>query len=233
MYEGQKVVAVVNAAGDQRGLGLLPLGERPLLWHLIKRIQSASTVDEILVLIDDDDQQIPALLEWMGAQGVRTARAWGPDLLEQTYQALITDPPQVVAPIGVERPLFSPPLLEMMIRHLIDSGLDAVDAAAEKTGMTPGLDISVLRFQALVDAHLLALAPELRQETTRFIMERPQAFRVSYLQPPQPLCSQVRLLVEDEEDYEQMRHIYKALYRPGELVDSEQVVEWLGRRAVA
>lgn len=233
MYKGQKVVAVVDGTQERGQQALWPLGERPVLWHLLTRLESVPSVDEVLILVDEGEQEIPALLGWMGVEGVTIFYGGGGDILERVYQALSPDPPQVVVPLGVERPLFSPDYLEVMITYLIDAGLDGVHAAPEKTGITPGLDVQALRYQALVDAHLLALDPRMREEIARFIMERPQAFKVSEIQPPQSYCSQIRLLVEDEEDHEQMRQIYRAFYRPGELIDCTRVIEWLGRREVA
>lgn len=234
MYEGQKVVALIDGTGERGRQALWPLGERPILWHLITRLKTAPTVDEILVLIDEQEQELPALLEWMNEENLRVYRSSGGDLLERAYEALLDEkPPQVVVSVAVNQPLFSPTYLEKMIAHLIDAGLDALESSPAATGITAGLATQVMRYQALVDAHLLALASQMRQELTRFVLERPQAFRVSTLQPHHSLCSEIRLLVEDEEDLEQMRQIYRALYRPGEIIDCTRVVEWLGRRAVA
>lgn len=235
MYKEQRITAVVQARmGSTRlpGKVLMALGGRPVLWHVIERLQTVDLIDQIVVATTEHqrDEPIVDFVRWLDAPNTRVFRGPEDDVLERFYRALRDDPPQVVARVTADSPLVCPEHLQQMIRHLVDRDLDGVDAHHDQCGLTLGFGSEVYRYRALLDAHLLAVRPEEREHVSLFIKKRPQAFRVAYPRPERRLCSQARLTLDYPEDYELLYQIYEALYRPGRPVDCRRVLEWLERR---
>lgn len=235
MYQGQKIVAVIQARmGSSRlpGKVLKPLCDRPVLWHIIERLKRVDLIDAIVVATSDrrQDDDIIDFLEWLDDPMVRAFRGSHEDVLDRLYQALCQDPPDVVVRVTADTPLISPDHLRRLVIHLVEEGLDGVDAHQDTTGLSLGFGSEAYRYQALVDAHLLAVHPEEREHVSLFIKNRPHAFAVDYPEPDPALQANLRLTLDYPEDYELLRIVYRALYRPGEIIDCRQVVQWLESR---
>lgn len=235
MYREQRIVGVVEARmGSKRlpGKVLMALADRPVLWHVVERAGSVDVIDEVVVATTTSgrDDTIAEFVDWLDDPAVRTFRGPEDDMLERYYLALRDDPPDLVVRIPANAPLVSMRYLRRAILHLVDGDLDGVDSDPKQTGLTPGLGCEAYRYQALVDAHLLAVRPAERQTVPLFIRNRPHAFRIDYPPPCHNLCSPFRLSLECQEDYQLLRRIYRALYRRGKPIDCEQVVRWLGMR---
>ena len=235
MDQGQEIIAVVQARmGSSRlpGKVLMPLKDRPALWHIVQRIKSVELIDRIVVATstESDDDPIVDFLEWLDDPMVRAFRGPHTDVLSRFYLALCDDPPEVVVRVTGDNPLVSMSHLERMIKKLVDEDLDGVDAHYEKTGLTRGFGSEVYRYQALVDAHLLAVDPEEREHVSLFIKRRPHAFEVAYPEPDPELCSDLRLTMDYPEDYELLDAVYRAFYRSGERLECRRVLQWLRER---
>ena len=235
MYRKNRVVAVVRARMNSAGLFgsvLMPLAERPVLWHVIRRLRSLPLIDEIVVATGRcrEDDGVASFVEELGDPVVRLFRGPEEDVLERYYLALSEEPPDVVADVRGGAPLVCISYLMEMICHLIEGELDGVVARGDRSGLTSGFEADVLDYQALVDAHLLAADSRERREASLFIRRRPQAFRLGIVEPEPELCSDFRLALEYSEDYLLLRELYDELYQPGEVVGCRQALEWLRSR---
>ncbi len=76
-----------------------------------------------------------------------------------------------------------------------------------------GLDVEVVRFEALADAWREASRPADREHVTRFIRNHPEQYSQGDLTGA-PDLSALRWTVDEPEDLELVRFIYQALY-PG------------------
>ncbi|RAL20713.1 spore coat protein [Lujinxingia litoralis] len=235
MKERAKVVAVVQARMSSErlpGKVLMPLAGRPALWHIIERLKRVRALDEVIVATSDrsEDDPIASLIEWLGDPKVSLFRGSRDDVLSRFYLAVVDRDPEFVVRITGDTPLVCVEHLERMLEHLRSGGVDGVDGHHGRTGLTLGFGSEVYRTGALIDAHLLAMRPEEREHVSLFIKERPEVYRVEYLEPDPALCSGFRLTMDYPEDYALLREIYAALYRPGDIVDCQRVLEWLHRR---
>ncbi len=210
----------------------MPLCHRPVLWHVIERLRAVGCVDDIIVAtsVAPVDDAIVRFVEGLDESDIRCIRGSEEDVLERFYLAICRHSPDVVARITADSPLLSVRHLRRMLTHLVDHQLDGVDAHHHKTGLTLGFGSEAYHYQALVDAHLLAVNPVEREHVSLFIKKRPYAFRVAYPEPRTALCTDFRLTLDYPEDYRLLSAIYDALYEPGTVVDCLQVVQWLRRR---
>lgn len=235
MYRGRRIAAVIQARmGSTRlpGKVLMPLCDRPVLWHVIQRLKAVGCIDDIIIAtsITAEDDSIVRFVEELDDPAVKYLRGPEDDVLERFYLAICQNTPDVVARITADSPLLSIRHLRKMLTLLVDRQLDGVDAHHHQTGLTLGFGSEAYHHQALVDAHLLAAKPAEREHVSLFIKERPYAFRVEYPEPHTALCTDFRLTLDYPEDYRLLCEIYDALYRPGEVIDCLQVVQWLRHR---
>ena len=232
MDKGRKVVAGVQARmGSSRlpGKVLKPLAKRPVLWHILQRLERAKYLDEVVVATGEGrgDDEIAGFLEWLQPEGVRLFRGSEEDVLERFYLAVRRSHPDLVVRVTGDTPLLCTEHLDQMVKHVVETGCDGADAHHEATGLTLGFGSEVYSHQALVEAHLLAREPREREHVSLFIKERPELYDISYLQPEPELCSKYRLTLDTEEDYQRLDRLYRLFYRPGEVVDCRTVLTWL------
>lgn len=235
MIRTRRIAAVIQARmGSTRlpGKVLLPLCGRPVLWHVIERLKAVGGFDGIIVAtsVAAADDAVARFVDELADPMVHCIRGPEDDVLERFYQAICQDSPDIVARITADSPLLSIRHLRELIIHLVDRQLDGVDAHRDRTGLTLGFGTEVYHHQALVDAHLLAADPDEREHVSLFIKRRPYAFDVEYPRPPARLCTDFRLTLDYPEDYRLLGRIYEALYRPGDVLDCVEVLQWLRHR---
>lgn len=234
MYRDHRVVAVIQARMGSKRLQnkvLLSLRGRPVLWHVIDRLQRIPWFDR-LVVATSTHRRDDVLVNYVAALDdpqVEVVRGPERDVLARFYRALESFDCQAVVRVTADSPLLSVKHLDRMIARLVDGDLDGVDAHRDRTGLTLGFGTEIYRRQAIVDAHLLAVRPDEREHVTLFVKRRPSAFRIEYPTPDDELCSNYRLTLDYPEDYRLLRRIYRQLYRPGEIVDCRRVIRWLDR----
>ena len=237
MIANQRVVAVVQARmGSSRlpGKVLLPLANRPVLWHILERLDSLAVLDEIVLATsrEPQDDSIARFADYVLERQAlrhpfRLFRGAHEDVLARFYQALEPDPPELVVRVTADTPLIATCHLQRMIEHLVYTGVDGVDAHHGATGLTLGFGAEVYRYQALKDAHLLAMNDEEREHVSLFIKRRPQAFAVHYLKPSPELCSEHRLTLDTDDDYRRLAALFEAHYRPGQPIDCRALLRAL------
>lgn len=234
MYRGRRIAAVIQARiGSTRlpGKVLMPLCDRPVLWHVIERLEATTVIDQIIVATSTSaaDDSIVRFVDELDDPKISYVRGPEDDVLERFYIAICRHNPDVVVRVTGDSPLLSIRHLHTLVTRLVDGDLDGVDAHHHNTGLTLGMGTEAYHHQALVDAHLLAARPTEREHVSLFIKERPYAFRVEYPEPPPALCTDFRLTLDYPEDYYLLTRIYDALYEPGGVIDCLETVGWLRR----
>ncbi len=232
MVGGREVVVIIQARmGSSRlpGKVLKPLADRPVLAHILERVQAMKGVDQVVVATGEgpSDDKLAAFVEEQ--RGVGLVRGDEEDVLGRYYQGLMEVAPraEVVVRITGDSPMVCIPWVERGIELLVHGGVDGVDLSTEATGLTRGFGAGVYRRQALIDAHLLANDRREREHVTLFIKRRRAAFEVMVPRVEQGLQSEHRLTLDFAEDYAVLQRLYEALYRPGEPIDCRRALRWL------
>ncbi|MBM3946471.1 MAG: spore coat protein, partial [SAR202 cluster bacterium] len=150
-----KVVAIVQARmGSSRlpGKVLLPLGGRPVLWHVTQRLAAARSLDGTLIatsVLPLDDAIADAAASW----GVPWCRGSEGDVLDRYYQAACQAAADVVVRLPADKPLLHPGLVDEAVAEHLRVGADYTSntPADFPKGMTYpyGLEVEVVGFPAL------------------------------------------------------------------------------------
>ena len=137
------------------------------------------------------------------------------------------------APSAVVRLTGDCPLADWaVINSVIDAFLSAdVDYASNISPPTfpDGLDVEVIRYQALLDADAEAELPNEREHVTPFIRNRSKRFASTNVRSPVDLSS-LRWTVDEPADFEFVKSIYEALYPSKKAFDSADILSLLKAR---
>lgn len=191
------------------GKTLLPLAARPLIQHVVDRISACETIDQVVLATTDSPADDP-LVEWATAAGVVCFRGSEEDVLGRYFAAAQACGATIVARVTADDPFKDPQVTDMVVRHLLEHGLDF--AYNNKPPTFPeGLDAEVFTFAALESAARDATDPFEREHVTQYFYRHPELFRQENV-PCERQLSHLRWTLDTEADYRMAQAVYDRLY---------------------
>lgn len=208
------VVALVQARmGSSRlpGKVLADIEGRTMIDRVVARTARASLVDEVVVLttVSPADDAVAAHCEHAG---LRCLRGSEEDVLDRYYQAtrqLGADP---ILRITGDCPLIDGEIIDRAIEVFRGSSLDYVSYEWPEATFPRGLDVEVLRADALTAAWQESDESADREHVTRFIYRHPDHFQLGGFAHGENL-SNLRWTVDAPADLEFVRAIYREFGR--------------------
>lgn len=197
--------------GSQRlpGKVLLPLGGKPMLHVLLDRVQAARQVDEIVVATStharDDVIERAASERSTDEAAIFVCRGSEDDVLGRFYGAACERGAERILRVTADNPLFDVETADALI-ELVGGSCDYAANNLRRT-YPYGLDLEAFTFTALEQAHHEAEESFDREHVTPFIRRHPQRFPQRGIELEHD-HSQVRLTVDTEEDYRNMKAIF-------------------------
>jgi len=184
------------------------LGE-PMLARQVERLLRAETLGDLIVATSEnkEDDAIGALCREIG---VRCFRGSLDDVLDRFYQCALKDNPDHVVRLTGDCPLADPDIIDQVVRFHLDGDYDYTSNVLPPT-WPDGMDVEVMRFECLADAHGEAALPAEREHVTPFIYNHPERYRIGNFTRENDL-SEHRMTVDEPEDLEKVRRIYGLLY---------------------
>ncbi len=212
--------AIIQARCDSTrlpGKVLLPLRERPMLWHVVQRVRTAPGVEEVVVATSDRDADAP-IRDFCRAHDVRCFSGSKDDVLDRFYRCATEYGANPILRITADCPLIDPILIGRVLQCFRAGGYDhfglAAGAGAVHMGdgrFPDGLDVECFSLQALEEAWKSASSEVDREHVTPFIWKNPKRFELGVLLADRDY-SQFRWTVDNPEDLEVVGRIYAALY---------------------
>jgi spore coat polysaccharide biosynthesis protein SpsF len=214
------VVALVQARmGSTRlpGKVMLPLGGTPVLTHDVRRLRAAETVDEVVVATTSEPRDDIVAREAFRA-GATVRRGSEDDVLGRMYDAatsLDIDPNVIVRATG-DDPLVAPAVVD----RVVESVEDGANYAANTLNRTfpQGLVVEAFDAESFETVERRSDEPHQREHVTQFYLERPDTFDLRnvtwgdvYDWSPPLGRGEVRLALDEPNDYELLRRIYSGL----------------------
>lgn len=224
-----KVVAIVQARlGSTRlpGKVLKDIEEKPMLWHVFHRLQSAQEVDE-LALATTTSPQDDQLEQFAQGLGLACFRGEEEDVLSRYLGAAVEFKADIIVRVTSDCPLIDPLIVDSIIKGHLDSNADYTSNTLKRT-YPRGLDTEVLSFRTLERAYKEASKQYEREHVTPYIWQHPELFKLHNVEAEGKLRRpDLRLTVDTEEDLELICEIYKQLYQDNNLFTIEQVIDLL------
>lgn len=205
------VVAVIQARmGSTRlpGKVLADIEGQPMLARVVERARRARNVERTVVATTTDpaDEPVVALC---AARGYEFTRGHPTDVLDRYLQAARETAAQVVVRITADCPLIDPEVVDRTVEAFL-AAWPEVDYASNRIVRTYpiGLDVEVVRREALERAAVEAREPYHREHVTPYFYEAPGRFRVVSVEAGGDY-GRLRWTVDTPEDLAFVREVYR------------------------
>ena len=206
------------------GKTLIDICGKPLLAHIIQRVQRSAYVDHIVVATTTDPEDLP-ILTLAKRLCVTSFTGNAADVLDRFYRAAVYSAAEVLVRVTGDDPFKDPTVMDKAIAYfLAHQSLDYVSNTLVPT-FPDGLDVEVFSFDALECAWRDARLPSEREHVTPYIWKNEGRFKIANITHHEDL-SHLRWTLDYEEDLRFARAVYSRLYR-GDVFPMEEVLDLL------
>lgn len=210
------VVAVLQArTGSSRlpGKVMADLAGEPLLARVIERAQAVPGVQTVVVATTAAERD-RSILDLAKACGAKAYAGSEEDVLDRYYQAVRQLGGEVVVRLTGDCPLLDPRVSARVLERFLKGDVDYASNTLVPT-FPDGLDTEVFSFAALERAWRESVLASEREHVTPYIWKNPSKFRLAGI-TDEVDRSGLRWTVDEAQDLEFVRAVYKHLYRDGE-----------------
>lgn len=222
-----RVVAIVQARmGSARlyGKTLATITSKPMLAHVIERLKGSRLLQGIIVATTTKEADDP-IVELAEKLRVYVFRGSEDDVLDRYYQAFQKCPADIIVRISSDCVLADPRVIDKVISYYLKENYDYAANTLKRT-YPDGLDVEVFSFKVLEKTWREARWVSEREHVTPYIWKNPSKFRLANVENSVNL-SHLRWVVDEKEDLEFVRQVYKHLYEEGRIFYMEDILELL------
>jgi N,N'-diacetyllegionaminate synthase len=224
---GLKTVALIAVRMHSTRLprkALLPLAGRPAIEHLIERVKRAKAPSAVVLCTSTHPDDV-VLVEVAEKMGIKWFRGSEDDVMLRFLDAASREAADLVVRITGDDLLIDPDFLDRTVAYHLEKNADYTSCS----GLPKGMETEVVSVSALKKAHELAEDPSFSEYMTHYL-RRPDIFRVSDMPVEERYRRSFRLTLDMEEDYRLLQMLFDHLYRPGKVMTTEEIIEFLDSR---
>ena len=233
------IVAVIHARmGSTRlpGKVLMPILDKPMLWHLVNRLEQVPDISKIIIATSNKIQDIE-IKEFCRKHNFPVFCGDEHDVLDRFFQTVKeTNATEVIRVTG-DCPLIDPGIVSELI-HLFQSqqldfcGVATGAGVAAEQGINrypDGLDTEIMKYEVLEQAWSEATQQFEREHVTPFIWKQPTRYNIGTLYAKDNDYSDYRWTVDNQEDYDLICWIYGKLYPANSNFGLVDIIKLLNR----
>lgn len=212
-----KVVTVIQARmGSSRlpGKVMLPLAGKHVLTHDVRRTSSSTVVDDVVVATSRKDSD-DIVARYGSRSGATVHRGSETNVLSRVFEAADRVNADVVVRVTGDCPLVDPETLTDVTQPILSDGADYAANILERT-FPRGLDVEAFTFESFERVHEEATDPHHREHVTPYYRENPDEFDVVNVTSDEVFDdpqfrdrSDLRLTLDEADDYEVLREVYE------------------------
>lgn len=222
-----KFLVIIQArCGSSRlpGKVLKNLCGKTALERVIERVQRSKYVDEIVVATTLNREDIP-IVSLVSSMGIRVFAGSALDVLDRYYQVAKLINTEYIIRITADCPVFDSKILDDAIEKLKPE-TDYMAAFSET--LADGLDLEIIRFEALKRAWSEARLASEREHVTLYIKNNKSSFRIQDYESALGNLHNERWTIDEPEDYLFIKNVYEHFELIGkEDFDSVDILEYL------
>lgn len=181
----KRVASIQVRMGSTRlpGKVMLEVDGKPLLGHLLDRLEQCRTLDQIVVATSIAEEN-DVIEEYCLSRKVEIFRGDENDVLGRTLGALSMCQADVGIEVFGDCPLIDPRIVDEIVECFGQAGdLDFVGNDLSTT-YPPGMEVEVFSVAALADAASRTDDPDIREHGTLFIRQRPDLYKIRNYSAP-------------------------------------------------
>lgn len=237
MELNEKVTAIIQARmGSKRlpGKILKNIQGKPMLWHIVNRLNKVDEIDEVVVATSDLEKDGP-VYQMTEKYGIPCFRGSERDVLKRFFDAAVMVKADHLIRITGDCPLVDPPTVGKLIEIYFAGRYDfcgvacgAGAASMSKINRFPdGLDAEIFSFKILQDAHIKAKTALQREHVTPYIWKNKDIYNTGTLVSESGDYSDYRWTVDNQEDFDYIKWIYDMLYPENNNFNLNNILELL------
>ena len=222
-----KIIAIVQARMDSLrlpGKVMKSIMAKPMLWHIINRLQNSELIDEVIIAttIDEKDNLVEDLAN---NNNFNVFRGSIDDVLDRYYQTAKKYKADVIVRITGDCPLIDPFVVDEVIQFFLDNEVDYASNTIKPT-YPDGLDTEVFTFDVLEKAWKEANLQSEREHVTPYFRNHPEIFNLGNFENTTDL-SHMRWCVDRDNDLEFVQEVFQRLYNKKPLFLMKEVLDLL------
>jgi len=224
------VAAIIQArCGSTRHYNKIfePIGDKPLLWWVVKRLRDAKLVDHIIIAttVNAPDDAVESFAK---SEGLLIARGSEEDVLDRFINAIKLCPAKTIVRATGDNPLVDSPTLDLMISSHLES---QADYTSIEGAVPTGSGAEVVSAEALERSWREAKGAQYHEHVTPYIHTNPDKFRINRIVPPDYMAGKnYRITVDTAQDLALMRALHDELKERGKPFDFQNAMELLIER---
>lgn len=178
---------------------------KPVLQRVIERVSKSKNIDEVMVVTSIDKSNLP-IISLCAGLGIRVGVGSENDVLDRYYQYARLLRPEYVIRITADCPCFD--------YGLLDDAIQTMNRDSDYRGMiseqlADGLDLEIIRFEALEKSWREASHSYQREHVTQYIQKHPEMFKIQDWKSPIGYFGDNRWTIDEEEDFQLVEKIYE------------------------
>ena len=177
---------------------------KTVLQRMIERVRRSKKVDEVVVVTSIEKNNLP-IIKLCAELGVRVGIGSEDDALDRFSQTAKLLEPKYVIRLTADCPCFDYRLLDKAIYEMKPYS-DYLAMMSET--FADGMDLEIIKFDALKKAWKDAKHTFEREHVTQYINKRPDEFVLQDLVSDIGNHGELRLTVDEEEDFEVIKRVY-------------------------
>ncbi len=227
--KANSIIAIIQAHMSSTrlpGKVMKDLCGEPALYRMIERVRQSKLLTDIVIATSTlpcDDVIIEACEKW----GVHTFRGSDSDVLSRYHGAAKMYPAEVYVRLTSDCPLLDPVTIDTEIQYFLDNDYRYVSATAG--GKYPctlpgGIGGEVFTADLLDEAMEKSTEGYEHEHVTPYMYWKQDSIGgIPYKED----ASMFRITLDTPEDYEVIKHVYEALYQPGNTFTLEEIIAYL------
>ena len=188
---------------------LLDLEGKSVLEHVILRLSRSKLISEVVVATTIKKQDL-AIVRLCANRDFSVFCGSENDVLDRFYQVAKLFEPDHIVRITADCPLMDREIIDKVIQKHLAEDTDYTANILEAT-FPDGEDVEVFKFKTLIKAWRNASLSSEREHVTPYIRKHQELFKQANLVSLENLSTK-RWTLDNKEDYEFIREIYKYLY---------------------
>ncbi|MCX6809668.1 MAG: glycosyltransferase family protein [Candidatus Berkelbacteria bacterium] len=222
-----KTLAIIQARMSSTrlpGKVLLDLNGKTVLERVVERVRRSELVDDVVIATTKERADLK-IVELAEAIGCKFHRGSTDDVLDRYFQTARKFKPGHIVRITADCPLIDPKIIDLVVSRHLTVGADFTSNTIKLT-YPDGLDIEVFTLKALEISAKEATLQSEREHLTQFMRKNPERFRGENVYHHIDL-SKKRWTLDNSEDYELIKKIYKSLHKEGEIFYMNEILDFL------
>jgi spore coat polysaccharide biosynthesis protein SpsF (cytidylyltransferase family) len=183
---------------------------RPVLYHVIRRVQWAKRVSKIIVATTKKNED-RVLKKITNACSVSIFSGSSEDVLDRFYQTAKSFDLSNIVRITADSPVIDPDIIDSTIDKFCTDVYDYVSNCLTRT-FPEGLSVEVFTFEALEKCWQESAWMSEREHVTPYIWKNPGVFKSAELLNNEGNQGHIRLTVDYPNDLKLIRKIYRNLF---------------------